>query len=176
MSQDVMTTRDNKSVFSAQLILIQLAVQRPQTDAKLFGDHLLALQGVAVLGQQGFDLILFPGRSGGLAGELLGRTGEILRQSVGGEFLFLTQVGAVFNGVLQFAHIARPGVFRQQLFSLGREGLKGSFHALLEALQIVLGDGQDVALSFPQGRDGQVNDADAVVEVLPELALLDQFF
>ena len=44
MSQDVMTTRDNKSVFSAQLILVQLAVQCPQTDAKLFGDHLLALQ------------------------------------------------------------------------------------------------------------------------------------
>ena len=30
MSRDVMTTRDNKSVFSAQLILVQLAVRYEQ--------------------------------------------------------------------------------------------------------------------------------------------------
>ena len=83
------------------------------------------------------------------------------------------QDGDAVGHALQLADVAGPAVGAEQLLRLGRQP-DGRDHVLVGEIQGELAEQQvDVALALAQGRHGDRNRAEPVIEVFAELAVAD---
>ena len=83
--------------------------------------------------------------------------------------------GGIFQQVAQFPYVAGPVVGHHQVE--GRFGEAGQRFALVlpEAVQELFGKLRDILAAFAQGRDGNGEDVQAMVEVPPEGSLVAAF-
>lgn len=79
------------------------------------------------------------------------------------------------NRVFELAHIAGPGIAGQKLFGLGCDGVDLLAFRLGEAGQEMPRQHHDVFTAFPQRRDIDRKDVEAVIQILAELTGLDLF-
>ena len=100
---------------------------------------------------------------------------DVLRDIGRGDQVLLLgdDVHGVFQGVLQLPDVAGPVIGLKQ-----GQGLRGQGAHVFQQLVVVLpnkglGQGQDVRLPVPQGRDADVDNAQAVIQVLAQQTLLD---
>jgi hypothetical protein len=86
----------------------------------------------------------------------------------------VAQDDRALDRVLQLAHVARPAVLQQLVARPLGEALDARVVLLDEPLEEVLGQQQRVAAAQAQRRHLDVDDVEAVVQVLAELALADR--
>ena len=90
------------------------------------------------------------------------------RQALFGELGAAHEDDAALDGVLQFAHIARPGIGEQQFHALAGDAVEDAAVLLGEPAGEVVDEQADVVAALAQGRHGEHDHVEAVVEVLAE--------
>jgi hypothetical protein len=78
------------------------------------------------------------------------------------------------NAVLQFSHIAGPGVVYQSLHRLGRNRSNGPLHSLCRVVDKVLRQAGDVLAPSTQGWQGDGEDVEAIEEIHAERLFVHQ--
>ena len=120
------------------------------------------------------------GRSGGGDGgerRASGRPGraEAEREVGRGDPGPLAEGDAALDDALQLADVARPVVAAEEVERVGREAGDGLGElARRTAAAEMIGEALDVAAAVAEGRQPEADDADPVVEVAAEPALLDE--
>src|SRR5436190_21435528 len=78
------------------------------------------------------------------------------------------------DGVLQLAHVSRPRVGEKQRLDFARQKRRPAAMLLALAGEEVAGEEKDVFAPLAQRRERHFDAADAVVEILAELSLVDR--
>ncbi len=101
--------------------------------------------------------------------------GGDLREFGNRQFVTLAEDDSAEHGVFQLADIARPVVARDQRHGFRPDAANGAAFLCRETRQKPPGEIGDIIAALAQGRDGDGEDVEAIVEVFAEAALLHKF-
>src|SRR5262245_30725178 len=156
-------------------VLVDLVVHHAAADAEELRGFLLHPVAALERFEQGGLLQLLEVQE--IDGELRGHVDAVLAVDQGQvgrpDRLALAHQHGALDGVLELAHVAWPAVFLERLHRVGAEAGDLASQLLGEVPEEVLRQRQDVLAPLAERRYRQVDDVQAVVEVLPEPALLD---
>ena len=98
-----------------------------------------------------------------------------IRQAAGLNLRGWLQYDGPLDDVAQFADVARPVVAQQFVFGRRRKTADVLGHRGVVLRQKILGQNEDVIAPFAQGRRAELNDIEAMIQILAEIVLADRF-